>query len=733
MPLLAAALTILGVAAPAAEATPTQPPGATVQIAGNPEQGADVVCDPGDWSSMTPITFTYAWFKADNKARANPVLIGGATRDNYILTSNEVGKVVYCEVTASDTGGPAAPVESDDTLPTFFDGRPNISFPSSALEITQFSTTVKLDGYPGQNLTCGGGAPTIDLQRHDQTVSSTCLATDNFGNATADLAPPNRPADSRDVLQLNTGIGPIAATDLFSSYDVPTVDQDGLDFHVDNCVDCERVQVRITRPGPATNTMDLEHNPNEGGCQSGGFGPPPPGGGGSCNWSTRGNPIPGGVVGNDDVVDVIVTLLPQTSPGARIETSRASLRGANGRASCSADRTTGVARCDNLDLNQNYDLTRDPLVGSNVTVANVPVDGAGGADFQFSALLAGDQLMLKRNGSTVAPITTLQVHTLSMTVNDGIASGTCQPRKWRVVDNAGQDPCDGAGNYGNEPVSNADVVGIRSDDDTSGGSTSLDLPAPINVTPLDGESIAPSFVAYADSGDGGIQAIALGQRPRGSVNPFTNVGNTNVGAGLPVGPLAAGRYEAKWTLTNPRLGDTATDTYIRTTRFVVQAGNVGPQGTQGTQGVQGTQGTQGVQGTQGAQGAQGPQGAVGMTGVAGANGSNGANGAAGPAGPQGPAGRSVRSVRCRVTRVKPKIKITCTVRFTAAASAKVVRARISRRGTVYASGQAVSRNGHVTLRMRARRAVPKGRYTLTTVTTYKRGRTVTTHAPVTVG
>jgi hypothetical protein len=82
---------------------------------------------------------------------------------------------------------------------------------------------------------------------------------------------------------------------------------------------------------------------------------------------------------------------------------------------------------------------------------------------------------------------------------------------------------------------------------------------------------------------------------------------------------------------------------------------------------------------------------------------------------------------------KKKIKVTCTVRFTTARSAKTIRARITRNRKVYATGHGVAHKGKVALRMRAVRRLRAGRYTLTVVAVDRRGRSVTTHAPVVVG
>jgi len=119
----------------------------------------------------------------------------------------------------------------------------------------------------------------------------------------------------------------------------------------------------------------------------------------------------------------------------------------------------------------------------------------------------------------------------------------------------------------------------------------------------------------------------------------------------------------------------------------------------------GAQGVPGPAGADGAPGAAGPAGPTGATGPAGAPGAAGPAGPAGARGERGPLGR----ITCRARSPR---RVSCRV---AARS----RATLTRRGRVYAAGTAS--------RLRARRAVRPGRYTLRLVI---RGRRVA--LPVTV-
>jgi hypothetical protein len=121
-------------------------------------------------------------------------------------------------------------------------------------------------------------------------------------------------------------------------------------------------------------------------------------------------------------------------------------------------------------------------------------------------------------------------------------------------------------------------------------------------------------------------------------------------------------------------------------------------------------------GPQGATGVEGPAGAGGATGASGATGATGAAGATGATGPQGPQGRAGRDARvtCKPGKKKKgQVKVTCTVRFTAGSSSRVLAGRLMQGKRTYASGRRLVRAGkHGSLQLRARGRIRPGRYTL---------------------
>lgn len=151
------------------------------------------------------------------------------------------------------------------------------------------------------------------------------------------------------------------------------------------------------------------------------------------------------------------------------------------------------------------------------------------------------------------------------------------------------------------------------------------------------------------------------------------------------------------------------------------AGPAGPTGPAGPAGADGSAGAAGATGPAGPQGDAGPAGSQGQTGQAGPQGQTG---------PQGPAGRDAR-VKCKATKPKhSRIRVRCTVRLVLARAAARVRARLTRHGTVYASGRA-SRPG-ARLELVARRPIRAGRYRLTVVSFDRRQRETVTRRIVVV-
>src|SRR3954451_10010451 len=248
--------------------------------------------------------------------------------------------------------------------------------------------------------------------------------------------------------------------------------------------------------------------------------------------------------------------------------------GVPGLPACIADRTNGTVTCRNLATGQNYQLIRR---SGGVDDAPVSVSAGGGSQIgaQFAALKVGDAVVLKLTGNATCTtpsqdtcLTVVHVHNLTADIVNGVAGGQCQSgQRLRVG------VCS-FGAYSNTPIPDPDVKRITSEDDLGGGETALAVPDVINTTPLNGESMAPRFKAYADAGDLGSSLIELTITPRGGGAPLFQTPGVNDPNGVQVcAPtpattacaagtpgLAEGRYDARWVLASPHQGDpTAVD------------------------------------------------------------------------------------------------------------------------------------------------------------------------------
>lgn len=86
---------------------PASAPANTVlpAVTGTDLVGSTLTSTDGTWTGAPPITFTYSWYRYDDNAGTNPVLISGATSHTYVLQSADNGKYVRCLVTATDDLG----------------------------------------------------------------------------------------------------------------------------------------------------------------------------------------------------------------------------------------------------------------------------------------------------------------------------------------------------------------------------------------------------------------------------------------------------------------------------------------------------------------------------------------------------------------------------------------------------------------------------------------------------
>jgi hypothetical protein len=78
----------------------TSPP----TISGTPLEGNRLQADPGTWTGTQPITFRYRWLRC-NTSGGNCNEISGATDDDYVVRTSDVGKTLRVRVNARNDAG----------------------------------------------------------------------------------------------------------------------------------------------------------------------------------------------------------------------------------------------------------------------------------------------------------------------------------------------------------------------------------------------------------------------------------------------------------------------------------------------------------------------------------------------------------------------------------------------------------------------------------------------------
>ncbi len=577
--------------------------------------------------------------------------------------------------------------------------------------------------------TCGSSTPVQGDNIVDQTPGG--VVTDGSGNWSTSF-PTHAPGDGNDtvVVTYSGGTGPPPSA-TYGSFSFSGLSFDMADYIVNvfgqpnwgatitvNCpgspCPISAVSGNLNQPGPTSTPLSFTNN----------SGPPE-------NFTASIGSSPGYKPSDTLTLTVTVPTSTNGSESSLVYTFQGPMPGGGAAPTCGADLVTSTVTCSNLlqtfspgvgTPSPTYDIT-----DGAVTMHSVPANFQGGGQgatasttFPPPGISPGDTITLAEHATTgPTPLVLTTLHVASMRVdmlqftgefgsgsNVTGATSTCTQALWFYLNpmmGGGGFPlvCPGPGTTTTtipQDMEGGIPIPVAQTDEFSGGTTSVNVPSIHRTVPSDGDSIAGGvFTAYADVGMGGADPVALQYAPLSNPSACpdascTSVGNANVAAGVGVGsptPLAQGRYQASWMLT-----DAHADTSTLLTQFVIQPANTGPAGPAGTNGAQGPQGAAG------ANGAQGPQGA---------------------AGPQGPAGK-VELVVCKSvttgTGKKKKTVQKCTTKLTSSpvkftTSGAATSAVLSRGGVVYATGTATRSGNRMRLLLSPRGRVVKGRYTLT--------------------
>ena len=101
----ATALALSGSVLAAAVRTTASPSNSTLPtISGTARSGQTLTAASGSWSGTTPISYSYQWQRC-NSSGSSCGTIAGATNQNYVASSGDVGKTVRVQVTATNADG----------------------------------------------------------------------------------------------------------------------------------------------------------------------------------------------------------------------------------------------------------------------------------------------------------------------------------------------------------------------------------------------------------------------------------------------------------------------------------------------------------------------------------------------------------------------------------------------------------------------------------------------------
>lgn len=83
-------------------------------VSGTPQEGMTLTASAGTWTGNPAPTYTYQWM-------SNGSAVSGAVSDTYVLQASDVGFMVSCEVTATNSAGVLAVTSAEvgpiDPLP----------------------------------------------------------------------------------------------------------------------------------------------------------------------------------------------------------------------------------------------------------------------------------------------------------------------------------------------------------------------------------------------------------------------------------------------------------------------------------------------------------------------------------------------------------------------------------------------------------------------------------------
>ncbi len=113
-------------------------------IGGTAQNGHSLTASNGSWSGTAPIAYTYQWQRC-NSSGSSCNSIGGATHQNYVASSGDVGRTIRVEVTATNADGKAQALSAATAAVMSAGSAPGLTKQPNPAGTAQEGNTVTVD------------------------------------------------------------------------------------------------------------------------------------------------------------------------------------------------------------------------------------------------------------------------------------------------------------------------------------------------------------------------------------------------------------------------------------------------------------------------------------------------------------------------------------------------------------------------------------------------------------
>jgi Tol biopolymer transport system component len=166
---------------------PAKPP--SITSSANPVQGDTVTAAPGGWNGLTS-AFSYRFERCDTAGHACTAFGTASSTGSYTLTANDVGFTLRVAVTASDSAGSSAAVESSNVTPVVLGPGPtNLTVPTVSWSGTSGAPKVGLSLTATRGTWTGNGNAYTFQWKKCSSAASSCATISGATSSSYFLTP----------------------------------------------------------------------------------------------------------------------------------------------------------------------------------------------------------------------------------------------------------------------------------------------------------------------------------------------------------------------------------------------------------------------------------------------------------------------------------------------------------------------------------------------------------------